>query len=228
MTTFEPTRRSRHRLRQRRASAALLGTLFLVVLAACTGGGAAPSDDVATLVDPSASPSGSPAASQDPEEAMQAFAACMREHGVDMQVSSAGKGELSGGNKVVDGNSSGGGGPKTGAGTDKGKAEFEAANKACAKLLPQGGMNTPGGKMDAEMEQKLLDFSKCMRDHGVPMPDPKFENGGATVQIGGPNDEGSNVDPSSQEFKDAEKACESILPKLEGGGAGPATQGAKP
>lgn len=225
MTSHQPpTRPPRLQPRSPRTASAFLGLLFLVLLSACTGTAGA-SDDVATLVDPSASPDASPSASLDPEQAMQAFAACMREHGVDIQVSSAGEG-AAGGGKVISGNS--GSGPKTGTGTDQGRDDLEAANKACGHLLPRGGMNAPGGTMDPEMEQKLLDFSRCMREHGIDMPDPKFENGGATVQLGGPDDDGSNLDPTSQEFKDAEKACESILPKPQGGDSGPVTQGTKP
>jgi hypothetical protein len=198
----------------------VLLVLLGLVLTACSGG-AAP-DDVATLVDPSASPDASPSVSLDPEAAMDAFAACMREHGVDIQVSSAG-GEVGKGPTTATASE----GPSKITGTDRGKDKFTAANKACAPLLPKGGVNGPGGKPDPAMEQKLLDFSQCMRDHGIDMPDPQFENGGANVIIGGPD--GPNIDPNSQAFKDAEKACESHLPgKLGGGVTGPVTQGSKP
>jgi hypothetical protein len=204
------------------AAIGLLGVLLSLVLTACSGGGAAP--DVATLVDPSASPDASPSASIDPEAAMDAFATCMREHGVDVQISSAGGGVAGTGPSMATSSA----GPKTGAGTDKGKENFKAANQACARLLPKGGVNGPGGEPDPAMEQKLLDFSRCMREHGVDMPDPQFENGGANVTIGGPD--GPDIDPNSQAFKDAEKACESLLPGKLGssGDAGPVTQGAKP
>jgi hypothetical protein len=60
------------------------------------------------------------------------------------------------------------------------------------------------------------------------MPDPQFENGGANVTIGGPD--GPDIDPNSQAFKDAEKACASLLPGKLGSSddTGPVTQGAKP
>ena len=205
------------------AAIAVVGVLLAIVLAGCTTGAAA-SNDVATLVDPSASPDASPSASLDPEAAMDAFAKCMREHGVDVQISTSGDD-----NGTIVNGEAGGPKPSGGAGTDKGKDVFQAANKACAPLLPKGGVNGGGPGMDPEMQQKMLDFSACMREHGIDMPDPKFENGGATVQIGGPDDEGSNIDPNSQAFKDAEKACERLLPdKGAGAGGGPSTQESKP
>src|SRR5829696_3835728 len=196
------------RVRGRRSAGrnlAAFGILFALVLGACTA--AAAPDDVATLADPSDSADASPSASLDPEAAMDAFVSCMREHGVDLQIARAGSD--SGGKTSVNGSEQG---PKKGEGTDQSKEKFEAANKACAGLLPKGGQNGPGGKLDPAIEQKLLDFSACMREHGIDMPDPQFENGGATVQIGGPDGEGPQIDPESDEFKDAQAACKEKLP----------------
>ncbi|HYX12254.1 MAG TPA: hypothetical protein VE817_09735 [Candidatus Acidoferrum sp.] len=216
------------RVRHRAGIAArigIVGALLVLVLGACSAGPAA-SDDVATLVDPSATPAASPSASLDPEGAMDAFAQCMRAHGVDIQVSTVGDGGSTG--ATVNKSSAA---PRTGAGTDQDKTKFDAANKACASLLPKGGLNGPNGQIDPEMEQKMLAFSACMREHGIDMPDPKFENGGATVDLGGPGGDGPQIDPNSQAFKDAEEACKSLMPEGKGGpgdGAGPVTQGSKP
>ena len=84
-------------------------------------------------------------------------------------------------------------------------------------------MGDPDATMDPEMADKLLDFSKCMRDHGIEFPDPQFEGGGVRVQMG------DDIDPTSQAFQDAQAACGDLLP---GGGpgtvsSGPATE-AKP
>jgi hypothetical protein len=195
---------------------ALFGLLLLVVLAAC--GSAAGSNGVATLVDPSASPSGSPSASLDPEDAMQAFEDCMRQHGVDIEVATVG------GNESGDGSASGPGvvNQKIG-GTDANKAKFEAADRACHSLLPRGGVNGPDGTMDPAMQDKFLAFSACMREHGIDMPDPQFSGGGVT--IGGEGDT-PKFDPRSQAFKDAEAACNTLLPGKPGGG--PTTQESKP
>jgi hypothetical protein len=197
----------------------LLGAVMLV-LTAC--GSATPPGGVATLNDPasSAAPDASPAASLDPEAAMKAFEDCMRDHGVDIQATIISKGEAG----------SDGGGPITnkvdsGTGTNGTKIDkdkFVAAQDACKSLLPQGGTNGPGGQIDPEFEQKLLDFAKCMRDHGIDMPDPEFSStgGGGRVTIGGPDDpDAPRIDPESKAFQDAQAACGSILPDKFGTGA---------
>jgi hypothetical protein len=208
--------------RTRGLGASLVALLALgavvVVLAAC--GAAAQSPGVATLNDPSAAPSGSPSASVDPEEAMQAFASCMRDHGVKIDVGPVDK---IGGTTGSTGNGDGGGNVQiNGSGTDKHK--FDEAQKACGSLLPRGGTNGGPQPMDQETQDKLLAFSKCMREHGIDMPDPVFTDGGATVQIGGDGDNGPKIDPESSKFKAAQTACSSLLPNKGGGpvtGTGP-------
>ena len=180
----------------------------VLLLGACTGSGAGPS--VATLADPSASPS--PSASVDPEQAMLAFARCMREHGVDIpdpQPGSGGKG----GNF----NFSVGGGGKN---TDKTK--LQAADTACRHFIEGVGAGPNGGQMDPAMQDALIAFSHCMREHGIDMPDPQFSDGGAQVTV--PGGGGRAFDPNSQKFKDAQEACKNLLPgsgELKTGGGGP-------
>jgi hypothetical protein len=52
-----------------------------------------------------------------------------------------------------------------------------------------------------------------MRDHGIPMQDPKAQGGGIAFTGGGPG-----VDPNSSQFQQAQQACAKYLP---GGGPGP-------
>ena len=103
---------------------------------------------------------------------------------------------------------------------------MEEADKACRDLLPSGMIGDPSATMDPAVADQMLAFAKCMREHGIDFPDPKFEGGGVSVSLG-ENGEGG-IDPSSDEFKSAQEACGSELP---GGGpgfvSGPATQ-AKP
>ena len=193
-----------------------VGATLLLALAigACSAGPAG--SGVVSLQDPSASPdpSAAPSASIDPEEAMQAFAACMREHGIDIQVATAGEGAAVCGGPQVIGNTRPGGAaqPNTGPGNQE---DFQAAEEACRDLLPAGGMGDPNATMDPELADQLLEFAQCMRDHGIDMPDPQFNGGGVTVQIGGPDGEG--IDPSSEAFQAAQEACGDALP---GGGPG--------
>jgi hypothetical protein len=73
---------------------------------------------------------------------------------------------------------------------------------------PSGQQQAGDGKGDDE--QKMREFTKCMREHGVDMPDPTFgANGEARVQIR----RGSGIDPDGAKFKAAQEACEDELPE---------------
>ncbi len=194
----------------------VLALAATAVLAACSGGGAAPG--VATLADPdpSGSPGASPSASADPQEALLAYARCMRENGVDMpdpQVVEDGDGGMGfsmGG--TTDGAADGPGGTKPAS-----KDAFEKADTACRHFLASMTQDKGGPQMSAEDQDKVLQFARCMREHGVDMPDPDFSGGGAMIKIGGPGDgdQGPRLDPSDETFQAAEEACQSLLP---GGG----------
>ncbi|GAA1992173.1 hypothetical protein [Amycolatopsis minnesotensis] len=154
----------------------------LVALAGCSnddGGG----DKVASV----SSVSSPPAAGQgdqnagnqggSDEDKRRAFAKCMREHGVDMpDPQPGGMGTTM---KIEAG----------------GEAKMKAAEEACRKLLPNGGeMKKPDAKQLDEMRKQ----AKCMREHGVDMPDPDPEKPGMRVA-------GKAGDPAKMEA--AAKAC---------------------
>src|SRR5919198_1218149 len=99
------------------------------------------------------------------------------------------------------------------------------------------GTSTTGTK---DPQEAALEFAKCMREHGVDMPDPKFGKGGIVVQKNASGDTG--VDPDDPTFKAAQKACQPIVDKAareaglptpkgpstnRSGGAGPCTRGAR-
>ena len=51
-------------------------------------------------------------------------------------------------------------------------------------------------------------FSRCMREHGVNMPDPNFDGQGMmTMKI----DDSSGIDPSDPKFEAAQQACGSAF-----------------
>lgn len=50
-----------------------------------------------------------------------------------------------------------------------------AADEKCRQYLPDGGNPKP---MNPEQLEQARQFAKCMRDEGVPYPDPKPEDGG--------------------------------------------------
>jgi hypothetical protein len=198
----------------------ILTTIALVALvAACTGAAAGPG--VATLDDPGASDGvgASPSPSTlTPQDAALAYARCMRENGVDMpdpQVVTGTSGEVK-----IDQQ---GGAPLS-------KEKFSAADTKCRHFMADAGPNGKGPEMSAEDQDKVLAFAKCMREHGVDMPDPDFSGGGVRIQVnsgtdtnnGGPR--GPKDDPA---FKAANDACSSLLPgKMGTGGSsqgGPGT-----
>jgi hypothetical protein len=95
---------------------------------------------------------------------------------------------------------------------DPSSPQYQSANKACQKLLPNGRM----GFTPAELRQamsKALKFSACMRAHGIAnFPDPVSHNGGVIIS-------GRGIDMNSPQLQAARQACRSLSPL---GGGGPA------
>jgi hypothetical protein len=130
------------------------------------------------------------------------FSACMRSHGVP---------------KFPDPKPASGGGMNLtigpGSGIDPRSAAFQAAQKTCQKLLPNGGKANPADQ--AKAQAQLLKFSACMRSHGLPdFPDPKISGGGIQMSIG------KGLDPNSPVFQAAQKACQSMMPGPKNGSGG--------
>ena len=189
--------------------------VLLLALAACSATAAAP-DGVATLSSADPNASAAPSASLSPEDSALAFTECMREHGVDMPDANVKTGP-DGGVAFTFGGPDGE--PGSGARDQGDREEFQAAMEACDHFLQQAG-NTRG-EPDPEMMDRMLEFAECMREHGIPMPDPNTD-GGIMIQR---NDDGSatngddQIDPSSPEFQAAQEACQPILgDDLPGGG----------
>jgi hypothetical protein len=75
--------------------------------------------------------------------------------------------------------------------------------------LPNGGQPSPA--QIAKAQQAALNFSKCMRAHGVTnFPDPTFSTGGG---IGIKIQEGSRsgLNPNDPTFQTAQQACQGQL-----------------
>jgi hypothetical protein len=131
------------------------------------------------------------------------FASCMRKNGVPNFPDPNAQGVISIGSS---------------SGVDPSSQQFQSAQRACAKYLPNGGQ-PPSPAEQAKFEQQALKFSACMRSHGVPnFPDPDFGKGTVRISIG----PSSGIDPQSPAFQAAQKACQGLLP----GKAGPAPAGA--
>jgi hypothetical protein len=92
--------------------------------------------------------------------------------------------------------------------------KMEKAQKACQPIL-RNAIGEPSAEERAAMEESMLKFARCMREHGVDVPDPKPGEG---IRIGGP---GSKLNPEDPSLLTAQKASEGILRgafKAAGGG----------
>ncbi len=161
-----------------------------VVLVACSSGGGG--DDVATLDPSSTSSTTGPGASDEPlsrEDALVEFARCVREHGVEMPDPVPGPD----GNLILplDG----------GYATEPGYPEAEAA---CDHRFPSVVEPGRSDEERAEDEDEALAYARCMREHGIDLPDPVPGGGGFIAEA---DRDGRPIDTSSAEFADADDAC---------------------
>jgi len=156
----------------------------LVALAGCGAGG--DGDGVATAGGAaSPSPTASGGAAGDQQERAFKYAQCMRDHGVDMPDPVVENGQV----RIQ---------VRAKPGTD-----VDAAQAACKDYAPDGGPG--GGSVDPRMQEQMLAFARCMREHGVEsFPDPDPNRGGVRIdgRIAG--------DP---EFEAAQRACEPEMGK---------------
>jgi hypothetical protein len=131
------------------------------------------------------------------------FAKCMREHGVDMPDP---KKDANGRIKIT---------AKASARSGTDDAKMQAAQKACQKYLKAGGGPAPNAAEQAKAKDAMLDYTRCMREHGVKIRDPEFSKGGILSSVGGPG----QTNPDSPKFKAADKVCHKYLADVEGPGA---------
>jgi hypothetical protein len=123
-------------------------------------------------------------AEQDRQEAALDYARCMREHGVDFPDPVNGRFEFR---------------------SERGdQRKVEEAQEACRDILEDAAPPVDE-EQQAEEREAALEFAKCMREHGIDMPDPTFPEGGGSLMR---MPEGAEDDPK---FERAQKACEPIL-----------------
>lgn len=193
---------------------ALLALLVVGGLTAC-GGGGGDGDQVATLGEDAAADEDETTGGDgdgelteaEREDAMLEFTECMREHGVDLPDPGSGGG---GAGEVIIGGPAG----RDGDAPQADRKAFEEANEACEDILEGAFGDRPqlSPEEQAEMQDRMLAFTECMRDHGVDMPDPEFngDGGGFSIAIaeeGG----GGGPDPSDPDVEDAQEACQDEL-----------------
>ncbi len=94
-------------------------------------------------------------------------------------------------------------------GVDPKSSVFQSASDACNALVP-GGWGATGQQLSPAQQQQWLDWAKCIRTHGVPdFADPTFSNGDEVhLTGGGPG--------SSPQMQSAMAACKSQMPSTGG------------
>jgi hypothetical protein len=175
----------------------LAGGIGLVIAGVGTSDGSVP--DAAAQVasirtpGPEAGASHVPADELGPQEGMLAYAACMREHDIDMD------------DPRFDANGTfvGGLGKDSDADVDPKSEAYQAAQEACGSTLA-ALKPALDPALQAEEIESLLRFAACMRDHGLEFPDPGFDGS----KFAGA---GSKLDKASPEYLAANEVCSEQL-----------------
>jgi len=177
---------------------AIVIAAIVVLLAACSGDAGAqvasledaPVDTV--IVDEDA------ADPQGDEDAILAFAACMRDNGLedfeDPEIDAEGAIAFGFRGLVQDG--------------EVDRDTVRAAMQTCRIHLE--GLSFAGSDIDrTEIEDQMFEFAACMRDKGIDMPDPDFS--GTPGEGGEGNGPFADLDPDDPRFQEAMEACEDIF-----------------
>lgn len=156
-----------------RAPARWVLALVWPLLGACSGGAETPA---------------TPTTVADSRDAFVAYARCLRGRGMD----------------VADPEPARGGGAVSAVRVPEPRtAAEERAVQACAHLLPPAGSQSERAGADAGLRDALLAHARCMRDHGVDHPDPRFLPDGG-IDIATPPGAGSPA------FAEAQEACKHL------------------
>ena len=161
---------------------------FSLVGAGCGGSSKAPS--VASLgTTTTTSKATSPSAPLSPQQETAVddeYAACLNAHGADARVMPGG------GVGLIE--------------TPSTRGRTPAAQTACKKLLPKGGLPAQTQTQIAQRTAQMLRLATCMRAHGiVKFPDPSADGSlFITPSMG--------IDPQSPQFQSAQKKCARYFP----------------
>lgn len=131
-------------------------------------------------------------------EAALEYAQCMRDNGVDMPDPQPGERGL-----VI-------GGPD---GPNPDAPGFEQAQERCRSTLEDLPTPQISEEQQEEFQQAALAFARCMRENGIDMPDPQFQDGRSAMRIGGPG-----LNPRDPAFQSAQEKCRDELPDAAGPG----------
>jgi hypothetical protein len=169
------------------AAAAAVATAGLALLAAACGG--SPAGHVAQLGSATTESTTNSSAAPAQQNGAVAFARCMRSHGVPNYPDPTSSGLVKESLQQLGVSGS----------------RFQAAQSACRHLLPNGGQ-PPSQAQVQRVRAQALQFSRCVRNHGVPnFPDPASDG-----RIPDPATVG--IDQGSPKFEAANQACGKYRP----------------
>jgi hypothetical protein len=126
-----------------------------------------------------------------------AYATCMRSHGIPKYPDPGGDNELANGLPKVS--------PQQ---LEVSSSRYQAAQGACAHLLPNGGQPT---QVQSQRDLSAMrSFARCMRSHGLPTwPDPTYDPaagwGFSLLHVLG-------FDPNSTQTDNTMDECDRVLP----------------
>ncbi|MEV4113909.1 hypothetical protein [Nonomuraea sp. NPDC049695] len=168
-----------------RAALAFGALTLAAALAGCSGSQAEPG--VASLrKSGDTSPSASPSATMNQQDALVQWAACMRQHGVAVKDPGTTTGPLI---------------PQGGVNSQT----LQRAQQSCRSHLQAAGGNQDNVSGPAALD-KFLELAKCMREHGVQdFPDPVLDANGSVTFNG-------KIDRKAPHYQEASDACKSKLP----------------
>jgi hypothetical protein len=126
-------------------------------------------------------------------KAMLDYARCMRENGIDMP----------------DPQFEGGGGRVFQRGPDENvdRAKLRKADQACQKYIQAIKPPELSEEDRAKFQKQAVEHARCMREHGIDIPDPQFDEDGG-IQLRLPQGTGIN-DPK---LREAQEACRDTMP----------------
>jgi hypothetical protein len=120
------------------------------------------------------------------------FAKCMRANGVPNFPDPSGNGTI------------------TFHGIDPSSLAFQRAERKCG---PIGGGRPPSPAQQRQMMAQALEFSRCMRAHGISQfPDPQVGPGGTGIAIRIRGGISNDLNPNNPLFQAAQRDCAGLLP----------------
>jgi hypothetical protein len=171
----------------------LLMALLALALAVAACGGGDKGSGVASLGDADQPTATTAAGGEGRMQQALAYARCMRQHGIDLPDP-----QTSGDMIVQDLGDNDADDPK-----------FKAAQQACRQHQPNGGQ---AQRPNPQQQQRMLAFARCLRQHGISMPDPKITAEGILQELP------RGLDPDDPKVSAAEHACHQYgsLPPING------------